>query len=192
MVRINRVYTKVGDAGETHLVGGSQVGKDDLKVAAYGDLDELNAKIGEVLTVAATGEVTVSSKLTALQHRLFDLGAELACPATPDRAPLEIIDSDDVTQLERWIDALNEQLPELKSFVLPGGTAKAALLHSARTICRRAERGIVALSRKERVRPEVLQYMNRLSDLLFVMARYECTTAGVGEPLWQPKKRDAC
>ena len=189
MVRLNRIYTKVGDRGDTCLIGGGTVRKNDPKVVAYGDVDELNCKLGEALFWNAAEAAWLHDQIFWIQQRLFDVGAELAAPQTAEWAGLRVIGEEETATLEQWLDALNEQLPPLESFVLPGGTYRAALLHSARAICRRAERQIVALSDKEPVRPELLAFMNRLSDLLFVFAREECRRAGAAEPLWAPKAR---
>jgi len=187
MVRLDRIYTRGGDAGATSLATGARRRKDDLRVEAYGDVDETNSAIG----VARVGlaEAELDAMLARIQNDLFDLGAELATPLDPGKpAPewrLTVTDAQ-VDRLEREIDALNAPLPPLKSFVLPGGTAAAAHLHLARAICRRAERVMVSLANAdgEEVAPTALRYVNRLSDFLFVAARY--VNREQGDVLWRP------
>lgn len=185
MVYLSRIYTKTGDDGSTALGDGQRRSKDDVRVTAYGEVDELNSALGVVLAlVPGYGEATL---LRAIQHDLFDLGADLCVPSPADAEPgpeLRIV-AEQVTQLERAIDRLNDRLAPLRSFVLPGGTPEAALLHLARTVCRRTERAVVTLSQRETVNPHVLEYLNRLSDLLFVMAR-SANATGSGDVLWQP------
>ena len=179
-----RIYTRTGDRGETGLIGGRRVPKDHLRVEAYGAVDELNAHLGFVR--AQTEDAELVALLDDIQHRLFDLGAELATPAgSTDSAPA--IDSAEVEQLEHAIDRYQTSLPQLREFILPGGTSLAAALHVARTVCRRAERRLVTLGRKEPVRAGLLQYLNRLSDLLFVLARVANSRAGRSDVVW--KKR---
>ena len=172
----------------THLVGGALVSKDCIKVSAYGEIDELNAKLGEVLSYPGEIQPEIKEILLLTQQRLFDLGAELAAPHETERKTLEVVGAEEIELLEATIDRMNQELPELKSFVLPGGSFRASLLHGARTICRRAERQIVALSKEEHVRPEVIGYINRLSDALFVFSRFENLRAGFEEVLWSPKR----
>jgi cob(I)alamin adenosyltransferase len=184
MVTLNRIYTRTGDAGTTRLATGQSVSKADARVEAYGAVDETNACIG----LARTHTVGDFDELLArLQNELFDLGADLATPAKPDEAAgakLRILESQ-VDRLEREIDDLNDQLPPLTSFVLPGGTQAAAGLHLARTVCRRAEREAVRLLEAgEPVSLPAMRYLNRLSDLLFVAARY-ANDGGAAEVLWQ-------
>jgi cob(I)alamin adenosyltransferase len=190
MVRLDRIYTKGGDRGETSLGDGSRVAKDDLRVTAYGDVDELNAVLGLAICEA---DAALAVGLSRLQNDLFDLGADLCVPQSPEEMPPEKdspgksrlrIRPDQVTALESWIDRVNEALPPLTSFILPGGTRLAAQLHVARTVCRRAERAMVALARAQTLNPAALHYINRLSDLLFVLAR-AANPPGT-EPLWQP------
>ncbi|WP_445679021.1 cob(I)yrinic acid a,c-diamide adenosyltransferase [Radicibacter daui] len=191
MVRLDRIYTRGGDRGETSLGDGSRVAKDSLRVAAYGDIDELNAVLGLAICEAAADAAFVAD-LSRLQNDLFDLGADLCVPqSSEERAEGEAprksrlrIRPDQVTALEAWIDRVNEALPPLTSFILPGGTRLAAQLHVARTVCRRAERAVAALARAETVNPAALEYVNRLSDLLFVLAR--AANPPGAEPLWQP------
>jgi cob(I)alamin adenosyltransferase len=186
MVTLNRIYTRTGDAGTTRLASGAQVSKSDLRVEAYGAVDETNACLGLArLHTASTADF--DALLARLQNELFDLGADLATPAAPDEAQgsrLRILDSQ-VARLEGEIDALNAELPALASFVLPGGTPAAAALHLARTVCRRAERETVRLVEAgEPVSGPALRYLNRLSDLLFVAARY-ANDKGAAEVFWK-------
>ncbi len=191
MVRINRVYTRKGDAGETSLVGGRAVGKDDLRVACYGTVDELNAIVGTARSFNAQKPPSrerdgFGKTLQMIQQRLFDLGAELATHPGDEYAGQPKIGEGDVTQLEHLIDRLNAGLPPLNSFVLPGGGPLNAFLHQARTVCRRAEREVVALARDEPLGKPVIAYLNRLSDALFVFARWAAATLGEEETLWEP------
>ncbi len=181
--RLSRIYTRTGDDGSTGLGDGSRVGKDDARVAAFGTVDEANSALGVLLAVPLPTDV--QSLLVRLQHQLFDLGGELCIPGHA------AITDDDVTALERQLDHFNADLPVLKEFILPAGGEAAARCHLARTIVRRAERETVALSRHETVRPQALQYLNRLSDLLFVMARVLARADGHGEVLWQHARRHA-
>lgn len=179
--RLSKIYTRTGDDGTTGLGDGSRVPKDSLRVEAYGTVDELNSAVGIVL--AQDLPALVADLLVAIQHELFDLGGELCIPG------MAMIGDADVERLERSLDALNEDLPPLKDFILPGGGAAAAHCHLARTICRRAERVTLALARVETVRPEVVRYLNRLSDLLFVVARVLARGSGHGEVLWRHERR---
>ncbi|MBI4531294.1 MAG: cob(I)yrinic acid a,c-diamide adenosyltransferase [Candidatus Latescibacteria bacterium] len=182
------IYTKTGDAGETSLFGGGRVAKDDLRVEAYGAIDELNAFIG--LTITAITEQDLRDLLCQIQEELFTLGADLATPGgTPARAGVPTVRPEQVATLERTIDQLEGEIDPLRSFILPGGAEGAALLHVARTVCRRAERGVVTLSRAETINQGVLQYLNRLSDLLFTLARVVNKRAGVIETTWEAQKR---
>ena len=184
-----RIYTRRGDDGSTGLFGGPRVQKDDLRVSAYGDVDELNSALG-----LARCELQADPRLrdldafsARLQSELFDLGAELATPDIEGAPrPVPQTKMDDVARLEREIDRLEAELPELRSFILPGGTRSASALHLCRTCCRRAERLLVALSRQATVSKEALAYLNRLSDLLFVMARAANHRGGGGEVQWVP------
>ncbi len=180
--RLTRIYTRTGDDGSTGLGSGERVQKDCARVEAYGTVDELNACLGMVLAVPGLPPV-VRDALTGIQHRLFDLGGELAVPGRDVILPTDSLD------LERILDALNEDLPPLKDFVLPGGTPGAAACHLARTVCRRAERRLITLQRSEAVNPESVRYLNRLSDLLFVMSRVLCRLGGGSEVIWQPRPR---
>ena len=193
MVRLNRIYTKAGDGGETRLVGGQKVGKDNPRIEAYGTVDELSACLGLARTALAVppvpdGAAELSAVIKRIQNELFNLGSDLATvPA--DRHPQQpVIEARHVTALEDEIDAWNEHLPELRSFVLPGGGWVAAYLHLARTVCRRAERLLVALRRDDAVGEMTLPYLNRLSDALFVMSRHASRLYGEPEPLWEPEK----
>jgi cob(I)alamin adenosyltransferase len=182
MVRLTRIYTRGGDQGETSLGDGTRVPKDSLRVEAFGTVDEANAAIG-LARVHASG--TALDMLARIQHDLFDLGADLCTPEASKRGEeaLRIIAAQ-TERLEREIDAMNADLPPLDSFILPGGTPLAAALHLARTITRRAERFVVALALVEKVNPEAVKYLNRLSDHLFVLSRV--ANRASGDILWQP------
>jgi cob(I)alamin adenosyltransferase len=181
-VRLTRIYTRTGDAGETSLGDGSRVSKLDSRIAAFGTVDELNSLIGSALV--AIGEAELRDVLERVQNELFDLGADLSVPlAVEGRLRVE---QSAVDRLEADCDRLNAGLPPLRSFVLPGGTEAAARLHVARTVCRRAEREVLDASFRVDLNPLVLVYLNRLSDLLFILARAANATAGVPEPLWKP------
>ena len=181
--RLSRIYTRTGDDGTTGLGDGSRVAKDSARVEAYGTLDEANSAIGLILA----GEVPddVRAVLVAVQHQLFDLGGELCIPGHA------AIHAADIDRLEQHLDTFNEALPALKEFILPGGGEAGARCHVARTVVRRAERQAVALSRLETVRPEAMRYLNRLSDLLFVLARVLARASGHGEVLWNHDRRKA-
>jgi cob(I)alamin adenosyltransferase len=179
--RLSKIYTKTGDDGTTGLGDGTRVAKDSARVAAYGTVDELNSAIGVVL--AQDVPANVREVLTQVQHDLFDLGGELCIPG------MAMIHEADVVRLEGALDGFNDGLPPLKDFILPGGGPAAAHAHVARTVCRRAERETVTLSRQEAVRPEAVRYLNRLSDLLFVLARVLARASGHGEVLWQHERR---
>jgi len=188
MVKLNKIYTRTGDDGSTGLGSGERRKKYDLRVTAYGTLDEANAAIG-IARLHTAGDVTLDAALSRIQNDLFDVGADLCTPGKgrgPDGARLTVTQAQ-VDWLENEIDRLNDALAPLKSFVLPGGSAAAAYLHLARTICRRAERLIAELKDKpgESVGAEVLQYVNRLSDFLFVAGRY-ANYKGARDVLWQP------
>jgi cob(I)alamin adenosyltransferase len=187
--RLSKIYTKTGDDGTTGLGDGTRVAKDSARVAAYGTVDELNSTIGVVLAQADLEKtdlevnVAVREALVQIQHDLFDLGGELCIPG------MEMIHDADIDRLETTLDGFNADLPALKDFILPGGGMAAASCHIARTVCRRAEREVVSLSRIEQVRPEAIRYLNRLSDLLFVIARVLARASGHGEVLWQHERR---
>jgi len=184
-VRIDKVYTKGGDLGETSLIGGDRVSKASPRIEGYGTVDELNAVVGLVchaLETSAAGP-HLTPILRRVQHELFNLGAELATADPERRAQLPRVEARHVEQLERDIDALNDELPPLRSFVLPGGGAASAHLHLARTVCRRAERIVVALGDDG----NQVTYLNRLSDACFVFGRWAALKDGQPEPLWDPK-----
>ncbi|HLZ65567.1 MAG TPA: cob(I)yrinic acid a,c-diamide adenosyltransferase [Aliidongia sp.] len=185
MVTLNRIYTRGGDKGETSLGDGRRVAKHDARVEAYGTVDEANAAIG--LARLHTGDAAEADAMLArIQNDLFDLGADLCTPEDGRRSEgaLRIVAAQ-VDRLEREIDAMNERLAPLKSFILPGGSTLAAHLHLARTVARRAERLVVALAEREPVNPEAVKYLNRLSDHLFVLGRH-VNDGGAGDVLWVP------
>ena len=179
--RLSKIYTRTGDDGTTGLGDGSRVAKDSLRVEAYGTVDEANSAIGLVLAEDSVTE-PIRRCLTEVQHDLFDLGGELCIPGHA------AIEQSFVTRLENQLDGFNADLPMLKDFILPGGGRAAAACHLARTIVRRAERRVGALRRAETVRPEVLRYLNRLSDLLFVVARRLAREEGGREVIWDRKR----
>jgi cob(I)alamin adenosyltransferase len=193
MVRLNRIYTKSGDAGQTRLVGGQKVAKNSLRIEAYGTVDELMACLGLARTALDSPEAPpaaaeLAAVLRRVQNELFNLGSDLAT-LPEDRHPKQpVIQERHVTALEQEIDSWNDSLPELRSFVLPGGGWVAAYLHLSRTVCRRAERLVVELAGGEPVSPQVIPYLNRLSDALFVMSRHAARVYGQPEPLWEPEK----
>jgi cob(I)alamin adenosyltransferase len=179
--RLSKIYTRTGDDGTTGLGSGERVSKDDLRVEAYGTVDELNSAIG--LVVAAGLPPDIGEILTEVQQRLFDLGGELCIPGT------QLIDAESIADLENHLDRLNADLPALKDFVLPGGARPAAICHMARAICRRTERRAITLSRDGEVNPDALRFLNRLSDLLFVIARTINQRAEHAETLWSGSSR---
>ncbi len=182
-----KIYTKTGDQGQTGLFGGARVSKAHARVDAYGDVDELNCALGAVR--AQVGDGRADALLLAIQSELFALGAELARdPSKQTDLGIALIDEHDVQRLEAAIDELERDLPPLKTFILPGGNAEAALLHLARATCRRAERKLVRLAETETMRAELLRYVNRLSDLLFVMARHANFRAKVADVPWLGRK----
>lgn len=181
--RLSKIYTRTGDDGSTGLGDGSRTGKDSARVNAYGTVDEANSSLGVVLATPLPDDIR--ALLTTVQHQLFDLGGELCIPGHAAIKP------EDVDALERQLDHYNEALPPLKEFILPAGGEAAARCHLARTIVRRAERETVALARSEAVRPEAIRYLNRLSDLLFVLARVLARADGQGEVLWNHERRHA-
>jgi len=180
--RLSKIYTRTGDDGSTGLGDGSRVAKDSVRVSAYGTVDELNSFIGVLL--AQTLPEAIREPLISIQHQLFDLGGELCIPG---HAAMQDADID---RLEGILDGMNADLPPLKDFILPGGSAAAAHCHVARTVCRRAEREVVSLARHDAVRPQAIRYLNRLSDLLFVMARVLARADGAGEVLWNHTRRN--
>ena len=187
ILRFVKIYTRGGDAGETSLFGGPRVPKDDLRVEAYGTVDELNALLGRVLSELEDEDLR--GGLEAIQRSLFDLGGELATPDIADREAAgkhqPRVSDQDVESLERWIDELEKELEPLRSFLLPGGTGAAASCHLARTVCRRAERRLVTFAEAGESAPVLLRYLNRLSDLLFVLARVVNRRSGTSEPVWE-------
>jgi cob(I)alamin adenosyltransferase len=193
MVRLNRIYTKAGDGGDTRLVGGQKVRKDSLRIEAYGTVDELSACLGLARTAldadpAPACAPELAAILLRVQNELFNLGSDLATLAADHRPTQPVIEPRHTAVLEREIDTWNESLPELRSFVLPGGGIVAAYLHLARTVCRRAERLIVRLGDAEPIGSAIVPYINRLSDALFVMGRHAARLYNQPEPLWTPEK----
>ncbi len=183
-MRIRRVYTRTGDRGTTRLTGGVEVPKDHIRVAAYGTVDELNSILGLARTFNDDGEL--EAKLRILQNELFDLGADLSTPAAKRWPEMHRVGDTEVTRLEAWCDTLNEDLGPLKEFILPGGGPVGAFLHQARTVCRRAERLVVTLMREEDdIGEGCLRYLNRLSDFLFVLARWAAKQRQEPEYLWE-------
>jgi cob(I)alamin adenosyltransferase len=179
--RLSKIYTRTGDDGSTGLGDGARVSKDSARVCAYGTVDEANSAIGVVLACDIPEDVR--AVLVSVQHQLFDLGGELCIPGHA-----AVFDAD-IDRLEKHLDRFNADLPPLKDFILPGGGLAAAHCHLARTIARRAEREVVTLSHHDSVRPEAVRYLNRLSDLLFVLARVLARASGHGETLWNHERR---
>ena len=175
--RLSRIYTRTGDKGTTGLGDGTRVDKHDLRVEAYGTVDELNSLVGLLVTCKLSD--AIKAQLTDIEHELFDIGGELSIPG--HRA----VSDKQVERLEKFLDSLNADLEPLEEFILPGGTTAAATCHLARTVCRRAERRVVTLAREETVNAASLRYLNRLSDLLFVLARSLNRAEGVKDVLWQ-------
>jgi cob(I)alamin adenosyltransferase len=186
MVHINRVYTRAGDDGTTALGGGQRVAKDSLRIDSYGTVDELNSVIGVAVALGLGEEMR--PQFFVIQQVLFNVGSDL-CILEEDKKRFQVpgIEQRHIDQLEGWIDGWNDALEPLRSFILPGGEPVAAQLHVARTVCRRAERLVIALSRHEEVGEFVVPYLNRLSDLLFVAARYHAKLAGSGDILWDSR-----
>lgn len=178
-----KIYTKFGDTGETALYGGTRLGKDAPQFEAIGTVDELNAYIGYVQTLI--GDADLSALLSRLQNHLFAVGADLATPLTHTKSAEMRISEDFTTEMEAAIDTLSEALPPLRNFILPGGCPAGAILHIARVVCRRSERCVVRLARETEVNPEILRSLNRLSDLLFVLARTVNFRANTSEPIWE-------
>ncbi len=190
-VRITKVYTRTGDRGETGLVGGKRVAKDSQRVEAYGAVDELNSIVGlarvfnEEDRESGEGHRFLDEVLCQIQDELFDLGSELATPPEFYQVGMYRVGSDEIKRLEKWIDRCQKDLEPLKSFILPGGGRIGAYLHQCRTVCRRAEREILRLSREEAINGDALKYFNRLSDLFFVLSRWIAKQTGQPEYLWQ-------
>ena len=191
---INRVYTRAGDAGQTSLAGGQRVAKDSLRIEAYGTVDELNAWVG--MARATAGEMAAAHGpvaelppiLLRVQHELFNLGSILATLPEDQHPRQARVTEAEIERLEQEIDRMNEGLPRLRSFVLPGDNRLNAELHVCRTVCRRAERLLVALARQEPIGPEAVKYLNRLSDALFVWCRWASNASGAAETLWEPDR----
>ncbi|HEY8515199.1 MAG TPA: cob(I)yrinic acid a,c-diamide adenosyltransferase [Candidatus Binatia bacterium] len=201
-IRITRVYTRTGDKGTTRLVGGEKVAKDSPRIEAFGTLDELNAILGLARTFneqelaaadadpdapdgARKARRELDEILRGLQNELFDLGSQLATPRGSEYPGMPVVGDAEVTALEKCIDRCQKDLQPLESFILPGGGVVAAFLHQARTVCRRAERRVLELSRAEDIDPGALRYLNRLSDLLFVLSRWIALHSGTPEYLWE-------
>ena len=190
-MRISKVYTRTGDAGKTRLAGGQETWKDSLRVEAYGTVDELNAVIGLARVFNAdqpdgvTTKPTLEDHLRWIQNKLFDLGGILATAPGETFKNMPVVTADHVVRLERLIDACQEDLEPLKEFILPGGGKVSGFLHQARTVCRRAERFCVSLSREEDVPADLVRFLNRLSDALFVLARWVAKTQEEPEYLWE-------
>lgn len=178
-----KIYTKFGDAGETALYGGIRVGKDDSRIEAIGTVDELNAYIGYAQTLI--DDTDLCELMAQIQNHLFAVGADLATPATHTKAADFRIPADFTTVMETAIDAFSEELPPLTNFILPGGCPAGAILHIARVVCRRSERRVVQLAHETEVNPEIIRSLNRLSDLLFVLARTVNFRAQAPEPIWR-------
>ena len=178
-----KIYTKFGDSGETALYGGTRVGKDTPRIEAIGTVDELNAYIGYAQTFI--NDADISDLMAQIQNHLFAVGADLATPATHTKATEFRIPADFTTVMETAIDTLSEELPPLTNFILPGGCAAGAILHIARVVCRRSERRVVHLAHETDVNPEIIRSLNRLSDLLFVIARTVNFRAQAPEPIWE-------
>lgn len=181
--RLSKIYTRTGDSGTTGLGDGSRVEKDSLRVEAYGTVDELNSQIG--LVVAFGIDEKISKQLLDIQHDLFDLGSELCVPG------YSAINDSNIDALEVILDEHNAKLPALKEFILPGGNLPAATCHIARTVCRRSERIVVSLAREENINPPVVKYLNRLSDLLFVLCRVLARQDGQSEILWNKNRHSS-
>ena len=178
-----KIYTKFGDSGETALYGGTRLGKDEPRIEAIGTVDELNAYIGYAQTLVE--DVDLSELMGRVQNHLFDIGADLATPVTHPKAAEFRIPTDFTTEMETAIDTLSGELPPLTNFILPGGCTAGAILHIARVVCRRSERCVVRLAREAEVNPEIIRSLNRLSDLLFILARTVNFRAQTPEPIWK-------
>jgi cob(I)alamin adenosyltransferase len=192
MIRLNRIYTRAGDSGSTRLVGGQKVRKNAIRIDAFGTVDELSACLGLARCALAApivvdGAPELDAILRRIQNELFNLGSDLATLPEDKHPQRPVVDARHVLRLEQEIDAWNDSLAELRSFVLPGGGWVASYLHLARTVCRRAERVLVTLSESEPIGDNNLPYLNRLSDALFVMSRHAARIYGQPEPLWEPE-----
>jgi cob(I)alamin adenosyltransferase len=193
MVRLTKIYTRAGDRGQTRLAGGQKVGKDSPRLETYGTVDELSACLGLARTAleqpgAPPGAAELAAIVRRIQNELFNLGSELATLPADLHPQQPVVQARHVEALEREIDGWNQDLPDLRSFILPGGGFVASYLHLARTVCRRAERLAVHLAAAEPVGEQVIPYLNRLSDALFVMSRHSSRLYGEEEPLWEPEK----
>lgn len=180
-----KIYTKTGDSGNTSLFGGKRVEKDNQRIEAYGTLDELNSVIGLILVEKVNDKTR--KILTILQQSLFVIGSELATPSDVQSKAIRPLTNEEISVLENYIDEIDADLPSLKNFIIPGGTKSASLLHFARTVCRRAERRIVEIDKSENISKNIIAYINRLSDLLFVIARYENYVTSTPETEWKPR-----
>lgn len=180
-----KIYTKTGDQGETSLFGGQRVWKDDSRIQAYGTIDELNSVIG--IAISELKDEELINLLRCIQNELFTLGSDLAAPREKQKNELQIerVNENFWKRLENHIDKFSDEVPELKNFILPGGTKAASFLHKARTVCRRAEREVVALSKNVEIGQHIVVYLNRLSDLLFVISRVVNHRSGINDILWQ-------
>lgn len=185
MARLTRIYTRLGDGGETHLGDMTRTSKAGLRVCAFGEVDEANSALGLVRAAEGIPD-ELDARLAQIQNDLFDLGADLCVPESPESAGRLRVRPEQVSRLERWCDEANESLAPLANFVLPAGSEVAARIHLARAVCRRAERSTVALAAVEPVNAEAIRYLNRLSDLLFILARVANRDAGSGDVLWVP------
>jgi cob(I)alamin adenosyltransferase len=187
-IALNRIYTKAGDQGQTHLAGGQRIAKDSLRIECYGTVDELNAFAG--MAGVSSGELIpeLAAILRRVQHELFNLGSILATKLEDVHPKQARITGTEIEQLEKEIDRMNAELAPLRSFVLPGGSRLNTELHACRTICRRAERIAVRLAREEDIPPEIIQYLNRLSDAFFVWSRWANHVLGIPEVLWEPNQ----
>jgi cob(I)alamin adenosyltransferase len=187
-IALNRIYTKAGDQGQTHLAGGQRIAKDSLRIECYGTVDELNAFAG--MAGVSSGELIpeLAAILRRVQHELFNLGSILATKPEDVHPKQARITGTEIEQLEKEIDRMNAELAPLRSFVLPGGSRLNTELHACRTICRRAERIAVRLAREEHIPPEIIQYLNRLSDAFFVWSRWANHVLGIPEVLWEPNQ----
>lgn len=181
-----KIYTKTGDTGQTSLIGGTRIPKHHQRIEAYGTVDELNSWIG--LIGDECGEENLKVFLRTVQHHLFDVGSNLAADPVKNKMKLPEIVESDVVAIEEWIDNMNKALPELKNFILPGGCVQVSHIHIARCVCRRAERNMTALHEMQAIDETLIRFMNRLSDFLFVMARYTAQQLQAPEIKWEPRK----
>jgi cob(I)alamin adenosyltransferase len=187
-IALNRIYTKAGDQGQTHLAGGQRIAKDALRIECYGTVDELNAFVGMAGISSADSVPELAAILKRIQHELFNLGSILATKPQDVHPKQARITSAEIAKLEAEIDRINADLAPLRSFVLPDGSRLNTELHACRTICRRAERIAVSLAREEEIPPEIIQYLNRLSDAFFVWSRWANHVLGIPEVLWEPNQ----